>query len=184
MPDTIATHWGIYGEPDGYSPKLVGLFLMPLLSVFMFILFLVIPKIDPLKKNVTAFRKHFDRFIVVIFGFLFYLYLLTLFWNLGYKFNMIQFLVPAFGLLFYMTSDLLGKAKRNWFIGIRTPWTLTSDIVWEKTHKLGMKLFRLAGVISFAGVIFPNYAVYFILAPILFFTAYLFAYSYYEYRKI
>ena len=182
MPDRFVSHWNAYGQPDGYMTKFLGLFLMPIISVVMFLMFLLIPKIDPLKENISLFRKYFDNFISLIMLFLFYLYLLTIFWNLGRKFNFIQLLVPAFAILFYYGGILISHAKRNWFIGIRTPWTLSSDNVWDKTHKLGGKLFKIAAVVSLVGLIFPEFALWFVLIPILFAAFYPIVYSYFAHK--
>ena len=89
----------------------------------------------------------------------------------------------ALGLLFFYAGILCENAKRNWFVGIRTPWTLSNDRVWDRTHQIGGKLFKLAGVITFLGVFFQNYAVFFILAPVLVVTVYTVVYSYVEYQK-
>ncbi len=183
MPDKMASHWNFYGQVDDYMPKFGGLFLMPVISLAMFLMFLAIPRIDPLKANIDKFRKYFDIFIVLIILFLFYIYLLSIAWNLGFEFNMIRFLAPAFGFLFYYAGILVENAKRNWFIGIKTPWTLSSDKVWDKTHQLGGKLFKISGIIAFLGIIFPSYAILLVLAPVLLFTVYTVLYSYLEYRK-
>lgn len=183
MPEKIASHWDAYGNVNGYMPKFWGLFLMPMMSVMMFILFIIIPKIDPLKKNIAEFRKYFDGFIAMLMIFLFYLYLLTLFWSLNFRFNMVQALMPAFGILFYYCGILMENAKRNWFIGIRTPWTLSSETVWAKTHKLGAKLFKVSGVLALIGILAQDYAIYFVLVPALFASMYTVVYSYFEYKK-
>jgi uncharacterized membrane protein len=135
MPEVVASHWNAQGEVDGYMPKSWGLFLMPLLLVGLFLLFLLIPKIDPLKENIKKFRRYFDGFTALLILFLFYVYLLTIFWNIGSRFNMGQLMIPALGILFYYCGILVENAKRNWFIGIRTPWTLSSETVWDKTHR-------------------------------------------------
>lgn len=184
MPAKMASHWNFQGEVDGYMSRFWGLFLMPLMSVVLLILFLIIPKIDPLKKNIEKFRKYFDGFIILMIVFLFYIYLLTIFWNTGIRFNMTQFMMPALGILFYYCGILIEHAKRNWFIGIRTPWTLSNEVVWNKTHKLGGKLFKAAGIIAFAGILFPNQAILFVLLPIITITVYIIIYSYIEYRKL
>jgi multisubunit Na+/H+ antiporter MnhB subunit len=80
---------------------------MPIISVGMLLLFIIIPKIDPLKSNIQGFRKYFDGFVVLIMVFLFYIYLLTIFWNSGYTFNMTTFLSPALAILFYYTGILI-----------------------------------------------------------------------------
>jgi uncharacterized membrane protein len=183
MPDDMASHWNTKGEVDDYMCKFWGLFLMPIISIGIFLLMVFLPMIDPLRKNVKKFRKYYDGFILGIVAFLFYVYMLSLLWNLGYKFSMNLAIAPAIGILFYVIGMMMAKAKRNWFIGIRTPWTLSSDKVWNKTHKLGGKLFKVAGVLALFGAFFAKYAVWFILVPILVFVVYLFCYSYTEFKK-
>ena len=184
LPPQLATHWGINGQADGYSSKAFGLFFMPVLSILLFIIFISLPKIDPYKKNFDQFKKYFQNFINIIFSFLFYLYLVTIIWNLGFRFNMIQVLSPAFSTLFYYAGVLTSKAKRNWFVGIRTPWTLSNEKVWDKTHKIGGKLFKITGLISLLSLFFPSYSLYFIMIPVLFTSFFVFAYSYIEFKKI
>jgi len=183
FPSQIATHWGINGQADGYSSKAFGLFFMPILSVVLFFLFISLPKIDPYKKNFDQFKKYFQNFINLIFAFFFYIYLIIIVWNLGINFNMIQVLCPAFAALFYYAGVLMSHAKRNWFVGIRTPWTMANEKVWDKTHKIGGKLFKLTGLISLLSFILPNLSLFFILIPTLFTTIFVFIYSYVEYKK-
>ena len=183
LPDTMASHWNSKGEVDGYMSKCSSAFLLPLVSLFMFLLFLLIPKIDPLKKNYEKFRTYFDGFILILILFLFYIYLLSLFWNLGYRFNMGQLMMPALGFLFFYCGVLIKNAKRNWLVGIRTPWTLSSDKVWDKTHKLGAILFKTAGIVAFLGIIFPNYALWILCVPLIGSSVFLIFYSYFEYKK-
>ena len=183
MPDKIASHWNAQGQVNGYLSKFWGLFLMPIISVGLLLLFMLIPGIDPLKSNIQQFRRHYDGFVVLIMVFLFYLYLLTIFWNAGYTFNIITFLSPAFAILFYYTGILIENAKRNWFIGIRTPWTLSSDRVWDRTHKIGGKLFKIAGIVALAAVFFETAAIFFIIVPVIIVSIYTVVYSYIEFQK-
>lgn len=183
MPEKVASHWNAQGQVDGYMSRFWGLFLIPIMSVGLFLLFLIIPKIDPLKANIEKFRKYFDWFIVLIFVFLFYIFMLTVLWNVGVRYNMNVAIIPAIGLLFVFIGVLLQKAKRNWFIGIRTPWTLSSDRVWDKTHKIGSKLFMIAGVIAIIGVLFPRYTIWLIIVPVILVAIYTMVYSYFEYKK-
>lgn len=183
MPGKMASHWDIAGEVDGYIPKFWGLFLMPFISAGLFLLFILVPIIDPLKDNIKKFRKYFDNFIALVILFLFYLYILTLLWNLGARFNIIQFLSPAFGLLFYYAGILISHTKRNWFIGIRTPWTLSSDAIWEKTHKIGGELFKISGAIAILGIFLPDYAMFFVLLPAISIVVAITVFSYLAYRK-
>lgn len=184
MPNLMASHWGLYGEVNGYMTKFWGLFFVPLLSIILYFLFIFLPYADPYKKNFKKFEKYFNNFINVIFIFLFYIYLITIFWNLGYRFNMIQVLSPAFALMYIFAGFLMGKTRRNWFVGIRTPWTISSKFVWKKTHALGAKLFIFAGILSLLSLFLPQYSLIFVLYPIIIFSIFLFIYSYVIFRQI
>jgi uncharacterized membrane protein len=183
LPDKVASHWNTAGEVDGYMSKFCGLFLMPAISVMIVLLFVLILKVDPLKKNIRKFGNYFEGMIFVIVLFLFYLQILTIFANFGYDFNIIQMTMPALGILYFFVGIVLEKAKRNWFVGIRTPWTLSSDRVWDGIHLAGGKLFKLSGIIALSGLALPSYAVWFAVVPVLVFSVYLFGYSYYLFAK-
>ena len=183
MPAEIDTHWNADGVADGQRSKFTGLFAIPIVSLILLVLFLVIPRIDPKKENIRKFRGHYDWLIFVIMAFMFYIYLLSVFWNLGAEFNFTLLLLPAFTLLFLFIGFVLEKAEPNWFVGIRTPWTLSSEKVWHKTHKLGAKLFKIAALITLFGFVFRSLAIWFVIAPIIVFVLYLIIYSYLEYLK-
>lgn len=185
FPEMMASHWNGNDQVDGYMTKFWGVFMMPLMALGMFLLFLVIPHIDPLKANIAKFRGVFNLFIAFIIGFMLYLHALTLAWNLGYTgFKMSRAMLPAMGLLFFFVGYLLRRAKRNWFIGIRTPWTLSSDTVWEKTHQLGGVLFMLSGALALiGGLIGGMTAFWLVLIPLLGSTIFLVVYSYVEYQR-
>ncbi|MCK5490224.1 MAG: SdpI family protein [Candidatus Pacebacteria bacterium] len=183
MPEQMASHWNEKGEVNGYMSKFWGVFFTPFLSLGLIGIFLLIPKIDPLKSNIEKFRRYYDEFIVLVLLFLSYVHLLTIFWNLGYRFNMTTMIFLMIAPLFYYSGILMENAKRNWFIGIRTPWTLSSETVWDKTHKIGGKLFKLCGALVIPGILFEKHALLFIIFPIILTSIYLFAYSYFEYQK-
>ena len=178
LPEKVISHWNSAGEANGFMPKFWGIFLLPIILIGMFLLFLLIPAIDPLKKNIKKFRGTFDIFVGLIMLFLFYIYILSLMANFGVMFNMSVMIVPALAVLFFYIGILLEKSERNWFIGIRTPWTLSSDRVWKKTHKLGAVLFKISAVICLLGLIFPEFIVWFILVSALLSAIILFVYSY------
>ena len=182
LPDQVASHWGANDQVNGYMPRLWGVLLMPIITIFMLALFLAIPSMDPLKANIEQFRADFNVFITLIIAFMLYIHALTLVWNIGYtNFRMSAAMLPALGLLFIFMGQLITKAKRNYFIGIRTPWTLSSDTVWDKSHQLGGKLFIAAGAISLFGAFFPDAAIFFIMIPVLFVTLFTVLYSYFLY---
>ena len=183
MPSKMVSHWNALGEADGYLPKHVALFLMPFILVGLALLFWLIPKIDPLKENIEKFRKYYDFFFLLLIIFLFYVYLLSVLYNLGWKINMSRCVPPAIGLFFYYLGILLSKAKRNWFIGIKTPWTLSSEKVWEHTHQRASKLFKISGILALVGIFFSHQAIYFVIVPVIFVSAYLVVFSYFDYQR-
>ena len=185
LPDQMASHWDVNDQVNGYMPKFWGVFMMPLVTLGMFVLFLVVPNIDPLKANIAEFRDTFNLFITFIVGFMIYIHALTLLWNLGYtNLGIGKAMLPAMGLLFIVIGSLLRKAKRNWFIGIRTPWTLSSDSVWNETHRLGSVLFMISGVLALIGGFFGGMiAFWFLFVPLISSTIFLLVYSYVLYQR-
>ncbi|MCX6778528.1 MAG: DUF1648 domain-containing protein [Candidatus Micrarchaeota archaeon] len=183
MPGRMASHWNAGGEVDGYMPKFWGVFLMPIISAGLAALMLALPLIDPLRANIEKFRDHYENFIVLMLAFMLYVYVLTLLWNFGIKYNLPALLAPAFGILFYYVGVLMGHAKKNWFIGIRTPWTMSSEKVWDRTHAQGAKLYKAVGVISVLGALAGSYAIFFVIIPVIAVSVWLFVYSYLEYGE-
>ena len=185
LPDQIASHWNAAGEADGAMPKFWGVFLFPALMGVLLIAYVAIPKIDPLRANIESFRTYYDKLWVAMFLFFFYIFGLMLAWNFGYRFNFTALMIPAMAFLWYSLGVLLEKSRRNWFVGIRTPWTLSSDAVWEKTHTLGGKLFRVAAMLGLAGFFFrdPNYAIALVAIPAAAIAAITIVYSYAAYRR-
>ncbi len=185
LPDQMASHWNVNDQVNGYMPKFWGVFMLPLITLAMLGLFLVVPAIDPLKANIAQFREVFNLFIVLIVAFMIYIHGLTLAWSLGYtNFKMSGAMLPAMGLLFIFIGFMLRKAKRNFFIGIRTPWTLSSDTVWNETHRIGAVLFMISGVFAFIGGFFGGTtAFWFMFVPIISSTIFLVIYSYVLYRR-
>ena len=183
MPVELDSHWNAAGEADGTSSKFSGLFAIPIVSLILFLLLLFIPKIDPKKENIKKFQAYYDAMVLVMVVFFFYVYVLSIWWNLGWRFNFGTALLPAFTILFWFVGLLLEKAKMNWFVGIRTPWTLSSEKVWDKTHKVGARLFKIAAVMTLLGLVFRDQAILIVIVPAIVFAIYLVIYSYLVYKK-
>ncbi|HNF33693.1 MAG TPA: DUF1648 domain-containing protein [Anaerolineales bacterium] len=185
LPEQMASHWNANDEVDGTMPKFWGVFLMPIVTLGMFALFIFIPNMDPLKANIVEFRETFNLFIVFFVMFMLYVHTLTLIWSLGYNnFKMSTTLLPIIGLMFIFIGYMLRKARRNFFIGIRTPWTLSSDTVWSKTHQLGSILFMLSGVFAMIGGFFGGMLAFWLMfVPLIGSTLFLVVYSYVLYRN-
>jgi uncharacterized membrane protein len=183
VPEQMATHWNSQGEVNGYMSKIWGLFFTPIVTTGIAILFLVIPSIDPKKENIEKFRIYYDRFIILFISFMVAVHLQILLWNIGTQISPNTVLPIGIGLLFYYMGILIENADRNWFIGIRTPWTLSNEKVWKKTNLLGGKLFKLAGLVAIVGIFFSKLAVFFIIVPVLLVAGFTVVYSYLEYQK-
>lgn len=185
FPEQMASHWNVNDQADDYMPKFWGVFLMPIISLGMLILFLVIPNIDPLKANIAEFRNIFNLFILLIVAFMLYVHGLTLAWNMGNQsFKMSAAMLPFLGILFIFIGYMLKQAKRNFFIGIRTPWTLSSDTVWDKTHQLGSVLFMVSGALAFVGSFLGGtIAFWLFFIPLMGSVLFLILYSYILYRN-
>lgn len=184
LPEQMASHWNENDQVDGYISRFWGVFMMPLMTLGLFLLFLVIPSVDPLKANIAKFRGVFNLFIVLIVGFMLYVHALTLLWSLGYTgFEMSKAMLPAMGLLFILVGYLMRQSKRNWFIGIRTPWTLSSDKVWEETHRLGATLFKISGLLAILGAFLPEIAFWLMFIPLIGSSLFLVVYSYLLYAR-
>ncbi len=184
LPDPMASHWDVNDQVNGYTSKLAGVLMVPLITLGIFLLFLVVPSIDPLKANIAQFREAFNLFIILMVAFMLYVYGLSLAWNLGFTdFRMSGAMLPAVGLLFIFIGFMLRQARRNFFIGIRTPWTLSSDRVWNETHRIGAVLFMISGALAFLGGFFGGTtAFWFMFAPIIGSTVFLLIYSYVLYQ--
>lgn len=184
LPAEVASHWDENSQVNGYMSRFWGAFLMPLVTIGMLALFLVIPSIDPLKANIAEFRGAFNTFITLMIVFMLYMHGLTLAWNLGYdNFNMGSAMLPGLGLIFLFAGYMMRQAKRNFFIGIRTPWTLSSDHVWNETHRIGGTLFIISGILALLGAFFPNYALWLLLIPLFASVIFPFVYSYVLYQR-
>jgi len=184
LPEQMASHWDSNDQVNGYVSKFWGVFLMPLITLGMLVLFLVLPGMDPLKANIAQFRESFNLFIVLIVAFMLYTHGLTLAWSLGYQdFKMSAAMLPFMGVLFIAIGFMLRKAKRNFFIGIRTPWTLSSDSVWDKTHQVGSVLFMVSGAMAIIGGFFGGTSAFWLMfAPLIGSSLFLVVYSYVLYR--
>ena len=184
LPDSMPSHWNANGEVDGYMNKDTALFLMPAICLFLLVLFILIPKIDPLKKNIEKFREYYDWFILLIIAFFVYIYFVTLAWALGYQFSMNYAILIPIAVLFYYLGVLCERSKRNWFIGVKTPWTLSNDTVWRKTNDLAGKLFKILAVVFIIGLLLPPEFIIYLIVAVVLVALYPIIYSYFEFQKL
>ena len=183
MPDPVPSHWNAAGTVDGELPKFWGLVIVPTLMIGLTALFTVLPRIDPLRKNYEKFRNYYEGFILVFAAFLFFIQLQIILWGRGIYMSPNLALPILMGFLFIYIGFLMEHTEPNWFVGIRTPWTLSSETVWKKTHQRAGVLFKLAGAVSFIGILAGIYAWLFILVPAIAVAVYTVVYSYVEFRR-
>ncbi|MBI4019476.1 MAG: SdpI family protein [Candidatus Aenigmarchaeota archaeon] len=183
LPEMMPSHWNAEGDVDSYMPKAWGAFLVPFLIAAIACLLLFIPETDPMKQNVDRFRNYYDGFVILLAVFMAGVHFQLILWALGVEISPNNTFPIGIGIMFFYIGILLEKSRRNWFIGIRTPWTMSSDRVWEKTHKLGGILFKIAGLVSLTGVFFPAYSVLLILISAILAAVFCVIYSYFEYQK-
>ena len=136
------------------------------------------------KANIAKFRPQYNIFILCFVLFLAYLYVLTLLAGLGVKIDMNRMLMPAFGLFFIFVGSMVRHAKRNYMIGIRTPWTLHSDVVWDQTHRVGGIAFMVAGAFTMLTVFVPQIAFPVMMVSVLLVAVGTIVYSYIFYRQV
>lgn len=183
LPDTMASHWNAYGQVDGYSSKIFNVLFFPLLNIFLFLLLILVPRIDPKRKNIEKFKDIYSNFVTFFLLFTLLLQLQVYLWNIGINIPMGIVMPILMGGLFVVVARLVKEAKQNFTIGIRTPWTLDSERVWEKTHVLGYKLFLLSGILSIFSALIPRYSFIVVISSVLLSSLVLVVYSYIEYAK-
>jgi immunity protein, SdpI family len=178
---SIPIHWGIDGQANGYAPKLVGLLLLPAITIGIAALFAVIPRVEPRRANLerssTAYRATWIG-VVTLMGVIQAAIVAA---ALGATFEVNRVVLVGVGALFIVIGNYLPKVRSNYLMGIRTPWTLTSDLSWQKTHRLGGRLFVLEGlaflVLGLVGAS-PQWMVVAIVGAVVILVVVLFAYSY------
>ena len=147
LPERIPTHWNLQGEVDGWSARWM-VFFPPAMGLLMLVLMPVLRRIDPRRANYDRFEPTFWLVINVIIAFMFVPHLMTIGAALGWPMPATdRVLVGAVGVLFILLGNYLPRVKSNWWMGIRTPWTLSSESVWRSTHRLGGRMFVGGGVL-------------------------------------
>lgn len=150
----VPVHWNAQGEVDGYGSKFEGLLLMPIIMVGAMGLVALVTFIEPRRRNLLQSGKAFGAFWVALSLFFLFLHTSMVLVTLGYNVPINVVISIGVGALFIVIGNFLGKIRSTYTFGIRTPWTLDSDLAWNKTHRLGGKLFMLAGILILLSGIF------------------------------
>ena len=147
LPAELPTHWNAAGEVDGWSSRFVGSILLPVIALTTWALINWLPSIDPRRANYDKFRGAYELMANALVAFMTLVHVLVLGVGLGWTLPVGRIIFAATGMLFLVIGNILPLARPNWFFGIRTPWTLTSDRVWDRTHRLGGYLFMICGLL-------------------------------------
>jgi uncharacterized membrane protein len=184
LPTTIPTHWDMLGRPNGWSSRLWGAWVMPIFLLATYALMRVLPAIDPRGSNYAKFGGAFDGIIVSIMLFMLGMHVIILRAALGNPVAMQRVVPIGVGVLLIVIGNLLPRARPNWFVGIRTPWTLSSDRVWEKTHRVGGRVFVVGGILIVLGALaIQQWAHVVLIAVIMVCAATVLIYSYVEWKR-
>ncbi|MFC1655988.1 SdpI family protein [Patescibacteria group bacterium] len=184
LPDQMPTHWNIEGQVDAYMPKGSAILLFPGITLAVTLLFPLLSMIDPRKEKYVLFRRPWLILQIVIVLFFAYMYFVSVYLALNPEILITPFILGGIGVLFIIIGNYLGKVRQNYFVGIKTPWTLNSEEVWNKTQRVGGWAFMFAGI-----VILINGFVKWQLVPVMIAVIAIAAigpivYSYILYRKL
>jgi uncharacterized membrane protein len=157
LPNRIPAHWNFRGEIDRYGDKW-EIFLMPSVMVVIVLLFAALPWLSPRRFEVGAFRSTYLYIMLLLIVFFAYLHALTLWVAFSRPLDMNRALLIAAFLTLTLLGNVLGRVRRNFFIGVRTPWTLASEKVWDATHRFAARAFVLAGLLGLLSMIVSSSA--------------------------
>ena len=146
LPEEVPVHWNFKGEIDRYSNKTSLLLIPILLPLLTYLIFTIIPKIDP-KNNLNKMGNKFQKLKFALTAFMSVLALFIIYSAKNQSLGNPNYLILLVGLLYIILGNYFKTIKPNYFIGIRTPWTLENDYIWQKTHKFGGILWFFGGLI-------------------------------------
>lgn len=185
LPDRVPSHWNAAGQIDGYVGPLEGAFLFPSILIGIYVLFWIIPYIDPKKTNYAQMGKVLWIIGFTTILFMSMIYLGTIGVGLGYLENLPRWSFSGIGILFIIIGNYFGKIKYNYTMGIRSPWTLASEEVWYKTHRFAGPIWIVGGVIMALIGFFPaDWVASLVIGVIVLISGLPLGYSYWLYRKI
>ncbi len=178
-------HWDADGEADRYTPAWKGLTIPPLLMILMVGLFAGLKWIEPRAENLQKSLRARDGFALAIVLMMLVLQLGTIAMILGFEIPKIRLAIMAVGLGFIIMGNYMGKTRSNYFIGIPTPWSLSNEDNWRRTHRLGGKLHMFAGAVMLMAswvlvVESLKYVVPIVVAPVILIPA---IYSWWLWRQ-
>lgn len=155
-PDSLPVHFDLSGNVDRMGSKLEGLFAIPTVAVALYLVLRFLPRLDPARENYTSFAGVYSTLRLTLLVMLALIDLAILLPLVGVQVNQAAAIRLLVGGLFIVLGAMMGKIRPNWFVGIRTPWTLASKESWVKTHRVGGWVFILAGLVFIASLPLPS----------------------------
>jgi uncharacterized membrane protein len=153
-PASFPVHWGVSGEVDRYGGRFEGLLFLPLLSVALYLIMLFLPRLDPGRLNYARFAGAYYTIRATTIALMALLYTVMLLAAKGTPVDMPRFVGLAIGAMLFVMGNVLGKIRPNWFVGVRTPWTLSSKRSWTRTHRFAGWVFVAGGIaLMTAGIV-------------------------------
>lgn len=152
LPATVPLHWNAHGEVNGWGPKWSLFLYGPGMMVLMVLLFAGLPWLSPRKFEVESFRSTYLYIMIVIVAMLGYIHILILIVGLGLVLDVSRAVIGGVCLLISLLGNVLGKVRRNFYVGVRTPWTIANERVWNATHRLAAKTFFAGGLVGLIAV--------------------------------
>lgn len=157
----IPVHFDAAGNPDRYGSAVFGMLILPASSGLSMALVLILRRFDPRQENVEASRTTYDTLLLLVAVLMLVLQGAILLHSLELVAFKSMNIYAVLGLLFMVIGNYLPKTRSNWFLGIRTPWTLSNEEIWKKTHKLGGYMFLGCGLAILVGSLFVDMASFF-----------------------
>ncbi|PGA14186.1 hypothetical protein COL65_22055 [Priestia aryabhattai] len=184
LPPTMPIHWGANGEADGFATKINAMILTVGIMVLIYFIIAFVPRIDPRKENYKYFSKTYNILLNAVLLLFFFVNMSTILQGLGYNVPM-SYIAPIMaGLVFIVIGNYLQRVRSNYFMGIRTPWTLSNENVWKKTHRLSGKIFFIGGLLILISAFLPDgYKSVIMCGSIVLCVAIPYLYSYVAYKK-
>ena len=180
----VPSHWNFSGQVDAYGSR-ATVFLAPVIMVGITLLFLAIPRFDPRQAHLLRSSRAYAAIWLALAAFITGLNVVIVRTALGHPVAMEKWMVGALGVFCIVIGNYFGKIRSNFFVGIRTPWTLSSELSWNKTHRVGGWVFAAFGLFLVAAVTaqLPSRAVFvFIVVSLPLMAISLAAYSYFIWR--
>lgn len=148
LPASVATHWNIRGEPDRYSPKWALFLIGPGFMAGMMLLMYFLPWLSPKRFEVDSFRSTYLQIMLIVVAMIGYFSVVILWSSVGHRLDVGRAIIGGACLLLASLGNLMGKVRRNFYIGVRTPWTLANERVWNATHRFAAKTLVAGGVVG------------------------------------